>query len=209
MIDSLWSYTLLALSSLLAVLNPFATVPPFIAMTAANTVEERLTMATRAAVIAFCILSLFALSGLRVLAFFGISVPAFQIAGGLVLVRVAFELLQGSGSLKVTPEERLEGAQKDDISITPLAVPILCGPATITAAVLLSSQAATWFHAGILVAAIGITYSGILVLLRLASAHSHRLGDTTIKVSSRLMGLILVAIAVQFVLEGIRAAQVF
>ena len=58
-------------------------------------------------------------------------------------------------------------------------------------------------------AAIGITYSGILVLLRLASAHSHRLGDTTIKVSSRLMGLILVAIAVQFVLEGIRAAQVF
>jgi multiple antibiotic resistance protein len=209
MIDSLWSYWVLALSSLLAVLNPFATVPPFIAMTASNTVAERLTMATRASLIAVGILSVFAVTGLRVLAFFGISVAAFQIAGGLVLVRVAFELLQGSGSLKVTPEERLEGAQKDDISITPLAVPILCGPATITAAILLSSQAITWFHTAVLVGTIGLTYTAILVLLRLVSAHSHRMGETATKVSSRLMGLILVAVAVQFVLEGIRAAQVF
>jgi multiple antibiotic resistance protein len=192
------------------VLNPFATVPPFMAMTEANSEAERKAMATRSVVVAFGILSLFALSGLRILNFFGVSVPAFQIAGGLVLVRVAFDLLRGGGaSLKVTPEERLEGTKKDDISITPLAVPILCGPATIATAILVSSQATLWMHRVILVASIAATYAGILVMLRLVSTHSHRLGDTATRISSRLMGLILVAVAVQFVLEGIREAALF
>lgn len=209
MIESLWSYAVLAVGSLFAVLNPFATVPPFIAMTTTNTVAERKTMARRAVLIAFCILSLFAISGLTILNFFGVSVPAFQIAGGLVLARVAFDLLQGGVSLKVTPEERLEGAKKDDISITPLAVPILCGPATITAGILVSSQATDWIHLAILVASIAAIYTGILIMLQLASAHSHRLGETAIRVSSRLMGLVLVAVAVQFFLEGVRDAQLF
>ena len=190
-------------------LNPFATVPPFMAMTTANSETERKAMATRSVVVAFCILSVFALSGLRILNFFGVSVPAFQIAGGLVLVRVAFDLLRGGGSLKVTPEERIEGTKKDDISITPLAVPILCGPATIATAILVSSQATRWVHLVVLVASIGATYAGILVMLRLVSTHSHRLGDTATRISSRLMGLILVAVAVQFVLEGIRDAALF
>lgn len=206
MAESLWSYAVLALGSLFAVLNPFAAIPPFMAMTAANSATERTVMAKRAVMIAFCILSLFAVSGLRILNFFGVSVAAFQIAGGLVLIRVAFDLLQGGGSMKVTPEERVEGATKDDISITPLAVPILCGPATITAAILVSSQATLWLHVAILVASIGATYAGIFVMLRIVSTHSHRLGDTTTRVSSRLMGLILVAVAVQFVIEGVRAA---
>lgn len=178
-------------------------------MTGANTVAERKTMVRRATLIAACVLIVFALLGLRVLGFFGVSGPAFQIAGGLVLVRVAFELLQGGGSLKVTPEERAEGTLKDDISVSPLAIPILCGPGCITAAILVSSQAATAVHLGLLVATIVLAYAGIFVLLRFVSEHSHRLGDTTITVSSRLMGLILVAVSVQFVLEGVRAADLF
>jgi multiple antibiotic resistance protein len=205
-IDSLWSYTLLATGSLLAVLNPFATVPPFIAMTAGNTVAERKAMAGRASLIAFAILTVFALSGLRVLNFFGVSAAAFQIAGGLVLVRVAFDLLQGGASLKVTAEERVEGALKDDISVTPLAVPLLCGPATIATAMLVSSQATTYWHMVILVLSIACIYGAILGLLRVVSVHSHRLGDTPVRISSRLMGLILVAVAVQFILEGMRQA---
>jgi len=205
-VGSLVAYGALAFTSLVTVLNPFATVPPFVAMTTMNTVAERRAMARRASIIAATVLAGFALFGLRVLSFFGVSSEAFQIAGGLILIRVAFGLLQGSGTLKVTPEERLEGEAKDDISVTPLAIPLLCGPGTIAAAVLVSSQAATWMHSLLLVGIILIIYAGIHALLRLASVHSHRLGETTIKVSSRLMGLILASIAVQFVIEGVRVA---
>lgn len=207
--DSYVSYAVLALGSLFAVLNPFATVPPFIAMTESSSVAERRAMAKRACIIAAVVLLLFSFSGLRILSFFGVSAPAFQIAGGLVLVRVAFELLQGGQRLKVSPEERIEGEQKDDISITPLAIPILCGPATITAGILVAGAAEAALQWGILIAVIVAVYSTIFVSLRIASTHLHRLGETPIKISSRLMGLILVAVAVQFVVDGIRAARLF
>jgi multiple antibiotic resistance protein len=207
--ESLVSYAVLALGSLLAVLNPFATVPPFLAMTESNTAAERREMAQNACLIAGSVLVVFALTGVRVLNFFGVTVPAFQVAGGLVLIRVAFELLQGGRALKVTREESVEGKEKDDISITPLAVPILCGPATITAGILVASEATTWFHTTILVAVIAAVYAGILWVLRLAADYLHRVGETAIKISSRLMGLILVSVAVQFVVDGVRAAELF
>jgi multiple antibiotic resistance protein len=207
--DSLASYGLLAFGSLFSVLNPFATVPPFLAMTGSNTVQERRSMAERACFIAAGVLLVFALTGLWVLTFFGVTVPAFQIAGGLVLIRVAFELLQGGRELKVTTEERIEGVVKDDISITPLGVPILCGPATITAGILVASEASSWLHTGVLVAVIVLIYAGIFVALRFASSNLHRIGETPIKISSRMMGLILVAVSVQFVVDGVREAQLF
>jgi len=207
--ESLASYAVLAFGSLFSVLNPFATVPPFMAMTESNTAAERRAMAHHACLIAGSVLVVFALTGVRVLNFFGVTVPAFQVAGGLVLIRVAFELLQGGRALKVTPEERVEGMAKDDISITPLGVPILCGPATITAGILVASEATTWIHTITLVAVIVAVYAGILMVLRLAVDHLHRIGGTSIKISSRLMGLILVSVAVQFVVDGIRSAELF
>lgn len=204
--ESLGTYAVLAFGSLFAVLNPFATVPPFLAMTGSNSAEERRWMAQRACVVAASVLAVFALSGLWLLTFFGVTVPAFRIAGGLVLIRVAFDLLQGGRSLKVTAEERVEGAQKDDISITPLGIPILCGPASITTGILVASQASTWLHTIVLVAMIALIYGGIFLVLRVATDQLHRLGETPIKISSRLMGLILVAVAVQFVVDGIRTA---
>ena len=204
--DSLAGYAVLAFGSLFAVLNPLATVPPFLAMTEANTALERRAMAKRACLIAAGVLLVFATTGSRVLTFFGVTVPAFQIAGGLVLIRVAFELLQGGQSaLKVTVDERLEGVRKDDISITPLGVPILCGPATITAAILISSQAPTWFHTVVLVSTIMVVYIIIFSTLYVTADQIHRLGDIPIKISSRMMGLILVGVSVQFVIDGIRA----
>ena len=205
--ESMTSYAVLVFGSLFAVLNPFATVPPFLAMTGSNSPAERRDMARRACTIAAGVLLVFALSGLGILNFFGVSVPAFRIAGGLVLIRVAFDLLQGGRSFKVTKEERLEGAEKEDIAITPLGVPILCGPATITAGILVASQATSWLHTGVLVVVIGAIYAGLFLVLRLAAEHIYRLGETPIRISSRLMGLILVAIAVQFVVDG--ASEVF
>lgn len=206
--DSIASYAVLASGSLFAVLNPFATVPPFLAMTQSSSPGERRRMAQRACLVAASVLLVFSLSGMRILNFFGVSVAAFQIAGGLVLVRVAFDLLQGGRSLKVSDEEEQEGAEKDDISITPLGIPILCGPASITAGILVASQAPTWLHTGVIVAVVATIYAGIFVVLRLAAEHFHRIGETPIKISSRLMGLILVAVSVQFVVDGVKATGI-
>jgi multiple antibiotic resistance protein len=206
-VESDTGYLVLAFGSLVAVLNPLATIPPFIAMTEDNSVEERTRMARRACLIACVLLLVFGLSGLSVLRFFGVTLAAFQIAGGLVLVRVAFELLQGGRALKVTAEERAEGTGKDDVSITPLGIPILCGPATITTAILLSSKAATWIERGVLAVVTVVIYVGILGMLVVASKYAGKLGETPVRISSRLMGLILVAIAVEFVLQGLRGAN--
>lgn len=204
-IDTFATYALLSFGSLFAILSPFATVPTFLAMTEGNSAAERAVMAGRACKIACGVLIVFTLVGLNILGFFRVSVPAFQIAGGLVILRVAFEMLQGSRALKVTPEERLEGMQKDDISITPLAVPILCGPGTITTGILLSSQATTWFHMGVLVMNVAIIYLGTYSLLRFAAAYSHVFGETSLKIITRLMGLLLLSIAVQFIVDGMHA----
>jgi multiple antibiotic resistance protein len=203
--DSFSSFAVLAFGSLFAVLNPFATIPPFLAMTQSNSAEERRAMADRACRIAAVVLAVFAMAGLSVLSFFGVTVPAFRIAGGIVLIRVAFELLQAAPDLKATPAERAEGIQKNDISITPLGIPILCGPATITTGILVASEAVTWPRKLALLLVIALIYYGIFVMLRIVSDHAHRLGETPIRISSRLMGLILMAVAVQFVVDGVRS----
>jgi multiple antibiotic resistance protein len=204
-VQALTSYAALAFGSLFAVLNPVAVIPPFLAMTESNSPHDRAVMARRACLIALCVLAIFALAGMSVLEVFGVSLPGFQIAGGLVLVRVAFELLQGERGSRVSPEERLEGAAKDDISVTPLAVPILCGPASIATALLVSSKAQAWAEKATLVGVMALIYAGIYLLLLMAGTHSHRLGPTAIRISSRIMGLILAAVAVEFVLGGIKA----
>jgi len=205
--ESFTSFLVLSFGALFAILNPLATVPPFMAMTADNSVTERNHMARTACLVGCGVLLAFALTGLTILNFFGITVPAFRIAGGLVLIRASFTLLQGERSLSVSPEERREAFAKDDISITPLAIPILCGPGTITVAILVSSQATTWYHTAALAAVIVFLYSGIFLLLRFVSANRAFLGETAVKITSRLMGLILVAISVQFMLDGVREAD--
>lgn len=203
------TYAILSFGSLLAILSPLTTVPLFLAMTEGNSPAERAVMARRACVIACLILVGFALLGARILGFFRVSIPALQIAGGLVILRVGFEMLQGSRALKVTPEEHLEAVEKEDISITPLAIPILCGPGTITTGILLGSQATSWLHRGVLVADALVIYVLTFYLLRLASRYSHLFGDTPLKVVSRLMGLLLLTIAVQFIVDGAGAAGLF
>lgn len=206
MTADLLSYVFLCLGSLFAILSPFATIPTFLAITEGNSAEERTRMAKRACTIASLVLVSFSLLGLTILGLFRVTVPAFQIAGGLVILRVSFQMLQGERSTKMSSEEQREGKQKEDISITPLAVPFLSGPGTITTAILLSSQAVTWFHIAILLASIAIVFSITFILLRFASHYLHLISEIAFKVVVRLMGLLLVSIAVQFILDGLRAS---
>lgn len=210
LVASLATYALLSIGALLAVLSPFATVPAFLAMTENNTAVERTQMAMRACSIAAIVLIIFSLTGMSILGIFRITVPAFQIAGGLVLLRVAFGMLhEGSRPARITPGERIEGEQKDDISITPLAVPILCGPATITTGVLMSNEATTWLHSGVLVLVITLIYLGTYFMLRFTARYLHLVGEIPMRVVSRLMGLLLAAVAIQFIVDGAQATKVF
>lgn len=199
------SYTLLALGSLFAILSPFGTVPMFLGMTEGDTVGDRISMARRACLIACIVMATFALVGARILAAFQVGIPALRIAGGLVILRVGLEMLGGTRR-RLTPEERHEALDKDDIATTPLAIPILCGPGSITVAIVLGSQAEGAAQYAVLIASIVVVYAITFVLLWFAVHYSAVLGQITLRVVSRLMGLLLAAVAVQFILNGVTEA---
>ena len=200
----LGNYLLLCFGTLFAVLSPLATVPPFMAMTDGDTPREKRRMALRACAVACGVLIAFSMTGLTILDFFGITVPAFKIAGGLVLLLASLEMLRGNRASRVSKEETAEGTEKEDISITPLGIPLLCGPVTIVTGILLSARAVTWLHYPVLIGVVLVIYGITYVILRLAINYSHLFGEIAMRIVSRLMGLLLAALAVQFVANGIR-----
>jgi len=201
----LGAYTLLAASSLFAILSPFATVPAFLTITEHDDAAVRLHMARRACLVAFGVLVAFSLLGSWILGALKVSIPALQIAGGLVILRVAFDMLAGQGR-KLTDEEREEARDKEDVAITPLAIPMLAGPGTITTGIVLGSQAAGPLHYGALIGVGGVVYAMTYALFVVAVRSSAMLGPIGLRVISRLFGLLLAAIAVEFLVSGLREA---
>lgn len=207
-LHGLFDFAFLTFWSLFAIVDPITTVPTFLAMTGTNTREERIRMARLASVIAGSVLLVFALAGEMVLKAFGITVPAFEIAGGILLLIVALDMLQARRTaVKETPEEQAAGVTKEDVAITPLAIPMLAGPGAITAVVLVSAQAASLTHRIIVIGNILLVSSLTFLILRTAAVRSSMLGPITLKIITRLMGLLLAAIAVQFILNGIGFAR--
>src|SRR6266496_6672662 len=140
---NLQEYVLLAASSLFVIIDPIATVPAFLAMTPNDPPQDRIRMARMACVISAIILLIFATIGKLIFNFLGITIPAFQLAGSIVLLLVALDMLRAQRSrVQETVEETDAGAAKDDIAITPLAVPMLAGPGAISTVVILHSKAA-------------------------------------------------------------------
>jgi len=174
-------------------------------MTEQSSREDRVRMAKLASVVTFFVLFAFALSGNLILKSFGVTVPAFEIAGGIILLKIALDMLQARRTaLKETPEEQAEGLIKDDIAITPLAVPMLAGPGAITAVVLLGQQSSNALRFSIIVINIFLISVITFLILRIAAFRSSIFSAITLKIISRLMGLLLAAIAVQFILNGIQ-----
>lgn len=200
----LTDYLLVCFGTLFAVLSPLATVPPFLAMTDSDTQSNRLQMARRACIVACLVLLVFSVTGLTILNFFGITVPAFKIAGGILLLRASLEMLQGSRATQITSGERAEGYQKEDISITPLAIPLLCGPVTIVTGILLSARATSWMHYPVLIGTIMVIYLITYCVLRIAVTYSYLFSEIARRTVTRLMGLLLASLAVQFVVNGVK-----
>ena len=197
-------FSLVALTSIFFIVDPIATVPAFLAMTANDTVEKRRRMAKQACWTLFGVLSAFALAGSLIFKVFGITLPALKIAGGLLLFLVAIEMLEARRSgTKEVEEERREGAEKEEIGIAPLGIPMLAGPGAISTAMVLMGQSRNWWQAIPVFVAIAITALSAYYILSAAERVRVRLGETGIRVVMRLMGLVLAAIAVQFVINGV------
>ena len=187
-----------------AVMDPIGSIPVFVIMTDNNTEPERRSMVRRASITALGVLLFFGITQMWLFNFFGFTMGAFRVAGGLFLFLIAFEMLsaQFSGA-KHTHEEQKEGVEKPDISITPLAVPLLAGPATIASVVLAFSQAEDfWQYVAVAVATVAVCVASWFIL-RASGRIQKLLGMTGIKVVSRMMGLILAAMAIQFVAAGL------
>jgi multiple antibiotic resistance protein len=196
-------FSLVAVSSIFFIVDPLAAIPSFLVMTADDSEEKRRRMARQAAWTCFLVLGLFSLAGSLIFKLFSITLPAFKIAGGLILVLVAIDMLQArrSGTQEVA-EERLEGAEKDEVGVTPLGIPMLAGPGAISTVMVLMGQSRNWWQAVPVFAAIGCTALASYYILAGANRVRRFLGETGIRVLMRLMGLVLTAIAVQFVINA-------
>lgn len=190
---------------LLIIMDPVGNLPFFLLFTRDNTQAERRHMALVAAGASAVILILFALSGDALLRFFHISMPAFQLAGGFIFFIYALQMLALIPSgIKTSAEEEEEGIRKPNIALVPLAVPLLAGPGAITAVLVWRQQLTAPLQQAQLLAAIVTACAVVYVALFFADTLRRLLGLSGIRVITRLMGLLLAVIAVQFMVDGWR-----
>jgi multiple antibiotic resistance protein len=197
---------LLAASSLFVIVDPLAVVPAFLAMTPNDTAEQRIRTARLACCVAAGVMLAFALAGQLVFKVMGITMPAFQIAASILLLIVALDMVRAQRSrVQETHEETKAGTEKNDIAVTPLAIPMLAGPGAISTTVLLQNEAKTIpQHIALyfcIVAVAAVSY----LILRLSARGARWLSPIIMNIAIRIMGLLLAAVAVQFMLNAIKA----
>jgi multiple antibiotic resistance protein len=191
--------------SLFALIDPIGIVPIFVFMTPSNSNQERASMAARACWVVFLILTFFALTGRTMFDFLGITIGAFRIAGGLILLRISLEMIEARVSqARHTWKEGEEARKKEDIAVLPLAVPLLAGPGSISGVIVLVSRSMDWVHFVLVLAAIAINALVAYLFLRHATRVVSLFKETGMGVFVRIMGLLLAAISVEFVLSGIQ-----
>lgn len=205
---TLVEYALFAFSSLFVIVDPIAAVPAFVAMTARDSIAQRLRMARVACSVVVGLLAGFALAGQALFKLLGITLPAIQVAGALVLLLVSLDMLRAQRStVQETAEETAAGTSKDDIAITPLAIPMLAGPAAISTVILLEAQANTWALRAVLLACLVLVGLASYITLALGAKGAKWLSPIAEKIITRLMGLLLAALAVQFMFNGLKGEE--
>ncbi len=201
--ESLTDYTRFTIA-LMAILDPFAAVPVYLSLTAGGSATVKRVTAISAAATCFAVLVIAAFSGELVLAALGTSLDAFRVGGGIVLLLMAVAMLGAQTSpLSRTPEEINEAAQKASIGVVPIGLPLLAGPGAISTTIIQMERGMGWVHAAIIVLCIGIVCSTVWIVLRLAVPIGARLGVIGLNILNRLFGLLLAAIAVQIMANGL------
>jgi multiple antibiotic resistance protein len=187
------------------IVDPFALVPVYLTLTERFTAAERRHIKSKAVLIAASMLLFFSFTGLRLFNFFGFTLPAFQIAGGILLLLLGVEQLAAK-RVPVKKDEQAESLEKDDISIFPFATPLLAGPGAISTVVLFSAEAPDAAHRTAVLVAIAAVMVVCLGILTIAPLIQRVLGKIGINLLTRVMGIILTAIAVQFIITGVKGA---
>lgn len=201
---NLLQFAVVTFTSVLFIVDPIAVIPTYLVITSHETPEQRRRTARRACIAAALLLIGFGLAGRLIFQVLGITLAAFRVAGGLILWLVAMDMLRAQRTTQEGAEEIEEGTAKEDVAITPLAMPMLAGPGAISTIMVLAGQATTIAQSIVVYASIVLTAFVSWLTLRLGVGLVTRMGQTGIRVMTRIMGLLLAAIAAQFVLTGVR-----
>ncbi|MDP3182107.1 MAG: MarC family protein [Desulfobaccales bacterium] len=201
------AFFITSLISLFVIVDPTGNVFSYLALSGGSASPAARQLAWRAPLYAFLILALFIFTGRLILKFFGISLPAMQIAGGLLLFRIAFDMLEARGHFnRLDTASSLVAADYRDIALVPLAMPLLSGPGAIATVLVLSSRAQNTLEVALLLVALTAIMSITYLFFRFAEPLLRLLKENGLRLLTRLMGLILAALAVEFVLQGLKGA---
>ena len=197
-------YLLFCLSTLFTVVNPLGITPIFAAMTERFSNVDQIRIARKGIITGSTVLIIFTLLGSFIFRFYGITVEAFQIMGGIIFFRSGLRMLDAQvGRSRTTQSERDEFKDSDELAISPIGVPLITGPGAITGVVILSGKGSSDFSIITLLLAVIITMTLFYWILRAGNVLAKRIGITGMRVIERMMGLILMVIAVQFIINGL------
>ena len=205
--DTLLPFALLCFTSFFTLTNPLGTMPVFLTMTNGMSDDERKTIVRRATIVSFITLMVFTFSGQFLFKFFGISTNGFRIAGGIIIFTIGFDMLQARYSKAKLKDDEVK-TYVNDISVTPLAIPMLCGPGAIANGIMLMEDANTLIKKILLVSVIASVYFITFLILRASSRLNKYMGETGNNVMMRLMGLILMVIAVECFVSGFKPIMI-
>ncbi|MFO1318993.1 MAG: MarC family protein [Burkholderiales bacterium] len=200
-----WNELFKTTVALLAIVNPVGGVPMFLSTTGEWSPEDRRRTARTVAITVFLVLTVSAFFGNLVLEFFAISIPSFQVGGGILLMLLAVSMMQARESgLRQTPQESEETAERHAVAVVPLAIPLLAGPGAISTMIIASHRVPGFSYQLKLLAPAGIIAVTVWITLRVSSHLSNRLGTTGMNIITRIMGLMLAALAVEFIAHGLQ-----
>lgn len=203
--SGLLTFAMLCFTSFFTLANPLGTMPVFLNQTEGCTEEERKAIATKSTIIAFLTLVVFAFFGRYIFLIFGVSTDAFRIVGGIIIFKIGYDMLQAHIThIKLNEAERKLQHFTDNIAITPLAIPMLCGPGSIANGIVLMEDAETIWYKVAMIVSIALVYFITFLILRASNRLYKLLGATGSNVMMRLMGLILMVIAVECMISGLK-----
>jgi len=200
-----WNEYAKLLAGLISVVDPIGAIPIFLSLTESRTLEERHRTAWVCAIAVSAVLLGSLLGGKLILELFGIGIPAFRVAGGILILLMGISMLHASPDRsRQTPEERVESYERDSVAIVPLAIPLLSGPGAISAIIVYAQESCScWQHYLLVSLVIGTVASTVLLVLWMAPRIASMLGKTGMNVITRIMGLVIFSIAVEFIAKGL------
>lgn len=199
-------FALLAFTSMLAIVNPLGAVPAYVTLTGDYTRERRLATLWTAIVTAVIVLLVFALAGPWILRIFGVTTDAFRITGGVLMLGIGYDMVRAKrGPARITKAEEEEAGHRDEVGVIPLGIPSLAGPGAITTVITLMAEAGSLARKTMVLVSIPLVMLVAWLVLRIAPAVLLRVGRTGVNVLTRLMGLLVMVIGMQFVITGIES----